>query len=151
MVKTKKSDRSLIHQNINTEETYTVMKKPTRKEKKQSKIFINKVADLIDSFIVLKKRYLTIELLRKILVLESICHDEIISEELYNEKGDEYLKDIESATLTDYSPEYLDDLLDKLRGRKKLPVTVNVTPKWIKKVSNTHAKLYEDPKHWQDC
>lgn len=116
---------------------------------KEIKEVWDKSAQVIDSMIFTKRRYLTKELLRKIIVFDSIYNDEMVGEDLLKENGAEWLENIDKGSITDYNPEYLDDLLQKLQEDGGNDI-IHVNPDWIIKVLLTDAKLYEDPKHWPD-
>lgn len=128
-------------------ETYKDVKKPTRKEIKEAWA---KSTELINSLLFTKERFLSINLLRKIIVLDSIINEELVDEELLNEHGKSWFENIGADAIPEYNPEYLDDLLKKLKGRNKGEVIIKITPKWIKKVILAYYKLFEDPKYQPD-
>lgn len=128
-------------------ETYKDIKKPTRKE---SNDMWNKTTGFINNLLVIKKRYLSINLLRKIIVLDSLINEEAVGEDQFNEHGEKWFEYMYADAIPDYNPEHLDDLLAKLKGRKKGNVIINITPKWIKNVILTYYKLFDDPKYQPD-
>lgn len=147
MFKSKKAIDEKLDKNKIYIETYKDVKKPTRKEINEA---WNKTTDLINNLLVIKKRYLSINLLRKIIVLDSLINEENVAEELFNERGEKWLEYMYSDAIPDYNPEHLDGLLEKLKVRKKGEVIINITPKWIKKVILAYYKLFDDPKYQPD-
>lgn len=136
-----------MYKDVTVIETYKDVKKPTRNEINEA---WTKTTELINSLLFTKERLLSINLLRKIIVLDSLINEETVDEELLNERGKSWLENIGGDAIPDYNPEHLDDLLEKLKGRKKGEVIINITPKWIKKVILTYYKLFEDSKYQPD-
>ena len=109
----------------------------------RSKKYWDEIAIAIDKMIIVKKRYLTEDFLRKIIVLHSIYTEEKVGKKTIEKWGERYRNTIDDSTV-DYAPERLSDLavdlypelkgVDEVTSGWYSKELINVTPDWIKKV-----------------
>ena len=120
----------------------------------RSKKYWDEIAVAIDKMIIVKKRYLTEDFLRKVIVLHSIYTEEKVGKKIIEKRGQRYRNNIDNTTV-DYAPERLSDLAADLYPELKETVYVtsgwyskeliNVTPDWIKKVIISYNELDLNP------
>lgn len=104
--------------------------------------------------IIVKKRYLTEDFLRKVIVLHSIYTEEKVGKKTIEKWGKHYQKTIDRS-IVDYDPERLSDLAVNLYPELKeiayltsawySKELINVTPDWIKKVIISYNELDLNP------
>ena len=121
----------------------------------RSKKYWDEIAIAIDKMIIVKKRYLTEDFLRKIIVLHSIYTEEKVGKKVIEKWGERYRSTIDNS-IFDYDPERLSDLAAKLYPELKETVNVissgwikkepiNVTQDWIKNVIILYNELDVNP------